>query len=477
MNSKNVYHYIALALLYVLPLLLSGVLYVDDMGRAYRGFGWEADGRSIASAVVFALSFGNGILSAFPFSTIISSLIFLYSGYLLTDKLFKLEGILKVLLSSFLLTSPFLLENLAYRYDSLPMALSVLCVAFPFRFLSRKFFVPLAAFGVFLSLGMYQISAIVFSSFGLVFMMSKALDHKYLEMVKDGVKIAFAFILGYALYTLFIMYLGTQLNRVGFISPSLDSLPIITNRVRKYRDIFTSLYDSGYYYIFWPLLIAFFYGIISSFSKEGFKHLFSLSAFVVLLALLIVSSMMPNLVISTAWITARTFIAFPLISFSLILYIYKSRATLNSKITIIICSASIWLSFFLCSQFASVLKSNDEYNNYVALSLNSVLSTDLSGETKNVAVAGSSHGGRSGILIYSRVPFMETIAPQYISQGWGWGGVYLTKYSYFNWMHNWKSIIEKRCDADVVFDGGDFLIRRFDGTSNYVLDFIKKGCN
>ncbi len=472
MKSDSKYKYMALAVLYVLPLLLASAYYVDDMGRSYRGYGWDADGRNFASLIVNAMSFGNGVMSSFPYSTIISAVIFLYCGYLLVDMLSKAENINKILLSSILLTSPFLLENLAYRYDSIPMAISLLVVISPYRLINNRLFIPASTISVFLSLGLYQISAIFFVSVGLLFMMHKVIDSKTSQAIILGVKIALAFAFGYAAYTLFIHYVGTQINRASFLPVEYESVYVIKNRMAEYASNIILLCKSGYYYVLTFIVLSFLYATVVSIYKRGFEGVMSLMLYLLLLSLLVITTMMPNLVIKTAWITARTFLGFPLVILALLLYLNNSRVDKKNNISIIVCSLSLAFSLFICSQFAAVLKNNEEYNNFIASTVTSIVGGNNNGSTPSLAVVGKSHGGRKGYLMYSYIPFLKVIAPQYMSNGWGWGGISLTRFRYFNWTPK----VNDKCNLDVIFYGGDFVIRSDADRKLYVIDFEYKSC-
>lgn len=142
MKNKNYLFLFIIGLLYVFPIVLANVYYVDDMGRLSLGYGWDGDGRILSNVLTEALSFGNGIISIFPYSTLLSSVILVISGIIVSDMLFE-NKYLKSISSLFILTSPFMLENLSYRYDSILMAVSVLCAVVPFIFRSHyKLFLP-----------------------------------------------------------------------------------------------------------------------------------------------------------------------------------------------------------------------------------------------------------------------------------------------------------------------------------------------
>lgn len=60
--------------LFVLPILLSGVLYQDDILRAANGEAyWGVLGRPLSDVVVMSLGFGSGfVVDSFPLSLILA---------------------------------------------------------------------------------------------------------------------------------------------------------------------------------------------------------------------------------------------------------------------------------------------------------------------------------------------------------------------------------------------------------------------
>ena len=86
MKIKNWYLWVVVfSVIYVLPLIIANVSYVDDMGRAIDGYGWIGDGRLLADYVVKCVTFGNGIVTVFHFSLILSAVIYAMSGVVISS--------------------------------------------------------------------------------------------------------------------------------------------------------------------------------------------------------------------------------------------------------------------------------------------------------------------------------------------------------------------------------------------------------
>lgn len=157
--------YIA-GLVYILPIIIAGRMFNDDIGRATEGYTkWGVNGRPLSDWIMEGLSFGFPISNLSPFTIIIALLITVLCGALLAEH-FGVEDKAKrnILALSFII-SPFYLENLSYQFDSLPMALSLLFASLAFTI--QRNFRPLVGcvFGTLLLIGtmcLYQPSINVY---------------------------------------------------------------------------------------------------------------------------------------------------------------------------------------------------------------------------------------------------------------------------------------------------------------------------
>lgn len=137
-NKKYFYLFLGLGILYVLPIILANNYYTDDMARITHGGGWHHDGRFIATHLARIFSFSSKITALYPYSLIVASGVVILSGMIVT---YVLDLDSKWTLAPlFILISPFLLENLAYRFDALYMCLSILLAVIPFLYWKKRRF-------------------------------------------------------------------------------------------------------------------------------------------------------------------------------------------------------------------------------------------------------------------------------------------------------------------------------------------------
>lgn len=101
---------IIIGLAYALPIVLNGIDYIDDMGRAISGYGWSDDGRFVSTLLMQILSFSDKVLPLFPYATILSVIITCFSGFIISELFFK-HSKYKFIFSLVLLTSLFFLKT------------------------------------------------------------------------------------------------------------------------------------------------------------------------------------------------------------------------------------------------------------------------------------------------------------------------------------------------------------------------------
>ena len=134
--------------LYVLPIILTGRLYIDDLGRTLYGYsGWGLNGRPLSDAIMQTMSLGGELLDLSPLNQILSVLLLCITLYYYTEKVFSGINFSGLLILCFLfISNPFYIENLSYRFDSLTMALSMVLLILPYTISGRRYIIDLFGF-------------------------------------------------------------------------------------------------------------------------------------------------------------------------------------------------------------------------------------------------------------------------------------------------------------------------------------------
>jgi len=114
------------------PILRADRYYVDDWGHALLGYSqWANDGRPLTDLLMRILGGHPPLVDFSPLPQIGAIAVLSYLSVLVARK-FKLCGAVIAALATLPLgANPFFLENLSFKFDSLPMALSMFLVLLP----------------------------------------------------------------------------------------------------------------------------------------------------------------------------------------------------------------------------------------------------------------------------------------------------------------------------------------------------------
>ena len=135
-NKNNFYKLFLLIIVFSFPIIINNNFYIDDNVRLITGSpDWSWVGRPFADYLYYFLSGNKLIDDFFPISLILGILFFclIVSNIIKEDKSW-----LGILPYSFFIVNPFFLQNLNYRFDSLPMLIAVSMGIYAFFYESNK---------------------------------------------------------------------------------------------------------------------------------------------------------------------------------------------------------------------------------------------------------------------------------------------------------------------------------------------------
>ncbi|WP_311749210.1 glucosyltransferase domain-containing protein [Proteus terrae] len=457
-----------LCVIYILPIILANVYYIDDMGRAASGYGWDDDGRIFATLIMQAISFNQIIASIYPLSLIISAFIILLSGYIVSQVLIQKNNSFYNISSLILLTSPFYLENLSYRYDSIPMSLSVLLSVIPFLYKSKlKFFIS-SLFCLTIVFGLYQTSSMIYFAVLVCILIGSIKEKKILKNYKIIIISLFCFLSSYIIYKNILSFYEINLNRGQLIKLDEHFLGLILDRLDSYYLIYKSLLDSNYVIAISPLIISLFLSVVLYIKSGGISSIVSNILFLFLLSLLFILTMLPNLVIINPWYSPRTMVCFPFIIYGIILYCNNiNKIFLNISISIL-----IFFSFILSNSYGNILKSNDEYNSFLSQSISSTIMENNHYSSYNLVIVGRQKTPHRSNLQYEIYPILKRVTPVYMTEGWYWGVASLSNYLNINSVSNRSEISKKTCDYNLIKETSLYSIYSEDDL--FIVDFSNK---
>lgn len=128
---KEYRKYFIFCILFVMPIIIANVYYIDDLGRATIGYTrWGIDGRPLSDLLMTIINLNPHITDISPFPLIISCLILSVSFYHYRMR-FLGKGDYSFIIPLTFLCSPYFAEVLSYKFDVLPIV-SAIGIAFLF---------------------------------------------------------------------------------------------------------------------------------------------------------------------------------------------------------------------------------------------------------------------------------------------------------------------------------------------------------
>jgi hypothetical protein len=266
-NSRQELHTFLISLLFyfliVFPILIADRYYVDDWGHALLGYSkWAEDGRPFTDFLMRILGGRLPLVDFSPLPQIGTIVVLSYLSVLIARKLELRVPITAALATLPLGANPFFLENLSFKFDSLPMALSVLLALLPILYTradSWKSCVP-GALLLFASLSFYQPSINAF----IVFLILEFVLLQFELVSLSRLARSFAcrilqLLLGLVLYRLVAALIirgsyGVQRSAVSLTSPGV----LEQNWIKSWNFIISSLW----YGLRWPLILPIVAGAI-----------------------------------------------------------------------------------------------------------------------------------------------------------------------------------------------------------------------
>ncbi len=217
---KNKYSYLtkpfliilAIFLFAIYPIIRANFNYIDDLGRVDSGYrGWADFSRFVSEYLSVAIHTSDYLTDISPLPQILAVVIIAISCTIVL-KLFSDEKISfsKIIAVIPIGLSPYFLECLSYKYDSVYMALSVLACILPFIFYgkTRK---NKWIFSIAIIIGTLVMSMSYQASSGIIPLMALFLAFKYWnnKESKDATNIlilsAISYIIGLLFFRIFIM--------------------------------------------------------------------------------------------------------------------------------------------------------------------------------------------------------------------------------------------------------------------------------
>ncbi len=470
-HKKGIIFCLSFSLLYILPIMLSNAYYIDDMARSLYGYAWQRDGRTFATFIMQIITFGNLLSNISPYSNMIASIILSITGYWACIT-FSIEKDRKIKLSALMvLISPYMLENLTYKYDCIPMAISVMAVVAPFVIRENRWFPFLAGVGFCITMQTYQASIVVYLIMSSTIFGILLINNGYKDSLLFAVKSLVGIISGLILTKIVNLFFPPNYSgRDSLIFTSNDVANSLSKNVTNAINYLDLVYH-GPFKVAYSLILAI--SLISSFyiTYKSTNKFRTYLGFIFIMASILLTPLI-NILLLSPWWTARTFIGFPFAILSFLLCIEM----LNNKIARAICCFLIFISLPLMAMYANALKSQNDYEGYIAQS--ALYGVDI--QERNIAVDGVSRKSEELKIAEEKMPLIGAIATPYMKNGWGWGGHFLTRMAFIDrsqylMFNDRDKVLKSKCEMEITKDSKYFTLR--EDNKNIVIDFKKEKCN
>ncbi|EMH2394531.1 TPA: glucosyltransferase domain-containing protein [Proteus mirabilis] len=477
MKHLKLYHLIAL--IYILPILLGNYNYIDDLNRMHLGYGWDGDGRFAATWAMQFLSGGFYITDIYPYSLIISSLILVYSASIVSEML-DIPKNIRVFTNLFFLVSPYTIESLSYRFDSIPMSLSVLLATIPFLYIEKRttfFFVSLISLN--LCLLTYQSNFFIYPIILICYLFNSILTNK--SVCRNDVRITLysiiAFLISYILYKVEISTFSANLNGRDETIMNGDFLfNAKINIERTYVFLISPLLTLSFLAYFAPTVVI----SIVSLHKLLYckiKPLKSLAIFIILMLLIFISVLIastPNIILLKPWFSVRT-----AVPFGCLLFFFAIITKLENKNILYACYSIAFVYLFsMMAAFADGFKYQENMRKNITAYFGGEI---LKHPEAKLVINGVMPNSNVFNSVTSKFPLLKRVIPNYMDNNWNWGVGYFRvndivsgKAYPSNALR--KKMISNICLSDSVIENEQATLRYSSFDNAFLLDFKKTKC-
>lgn len=426
-----------LSFLYILPVLLTNTFYIDDMNRTVEGYNWDRDARFISSEIMHRLSFQKWVVfSGFPFSTILSALLLAFTGFILSytlgirNKAFLLFGAL------LLLTCPFLLEIVWYKFDCIPISLSLFFAVFPFIFYNKPIRFGVASIlSLFFIFGLYQTTALSYAIILVFFTIKNIWESEYKKVFIHGCIGVVAFIIAFVWYTYKVKQLGIEMvdgQRAEFIFKDVNFVQLLRERFEGFKNLFFALYNPSYTIVIKWLSLFVVVGILSIVLKTKWtlERFVQVILIIGLLVFAVVLALGINLFVFEARWSPRSMIGYGFL-FYIVLFVLYQIPKYKTVMAFIGLSPIVYYSFLLSSQLGVFIKNQDEFSDFV---IHQVATEVLKYDHLKLVIDGEiKYTERNKTVHYETLPIIYKLAPKYENYYFYWGMIRMNKFGMFSY--------------------------------------------
>jgi hypothetical protein len=365
-NYKSILIMWGMFMVEISAIIRANVLYDDDLGRNLEGYTGNAyDSRYISDWVSRLLNGNRHITDISPLTQILACLLLAVSVVIvfrIFDEAKKINFL--TYMCGTLVISPYFLENISYKVDSVFMALSVLAVIVPFLWLEENWkFIVASVLGLLVMCMTYQASSGIYPMLVIVvaFWKWNQGNNTLKESLIFIAKSAITYILSLAFFAVFLV----KPIEEGYINNGItfgnDIIKVVVqNYIRMYMTIVS---DFMKLWNILTVLIAFAFVIVSVLSAHGKKvHACIGAALTGILLLITAFGVYPFL--DGTLVEPRSMYGFSVLLFLVSAIIVDNAQGLIGKVLKMPVFIIAWCFFAFSFTYGNALASQMEYVNF-----------------------------------------------------------------------------------------------------------------
>lgn len=457
-NKRNAIIFIVLLIVSFIgffALLRANVTYVDDIRRNIETYyDWGNNyGRWGTALINLIIQGGYTLGDRSPLNQIIAIICLVVSALILSlvmTRLFKKDkiGSLSIIASSTVIFTPYFLQCLSYKYDSVGMGLSVLAAIFPFLALgNRKFFLWLSCISLVTMCTFYQSSngiyiiMVIFIGF-IDYCLN--IDRTISDIIKFYVESALAFLVAMILFYFFILPTGFDpITEHTAISIGSN---VIKNIGLYFRCLF---YDFNTTWKIIVLLLVIASSVVMMIKTKRSKF-FTLCLLVLMLVIASILSYGAFILISDEGFGDR---GRYLYCFGFLLAVLANISVMSEKLSLGIPACILaWIFFSYASAYGNALSYDRDYTDFMEKQVISDINEFFIGEEYpelKIVFTGDTNNLRPVEYLSSKYPITERMITGFLH----YDGVEISSYwatRHFVYYDNSLSPERKNYDPDIT---------------------------
>lgn len=415
-NKDNIKPFLFIFSIYLIAyssIILADVYYIDDLRRSIDGYpGWENFSRYMSNYLSMGLNFSRRLTDIYPLGQLLAIVVLSLSSLILS-LLFNKRSYVLYVASTIIGLSPYFLENISYRYDSLYMAIAVFSTIFPYLFIkTTRWFIPIGILSLLLMWTTYQAANFIYVATGVLVLLLGYLEHNKFNKI-DMIAMIVCLCLSLIIFRVFIYteinwYVSNQM--VSGLSDILENLQLYFTVLA--RD-FNNTAELAFTIVLFSLLL-----INTFIAKRSFFTIFVILAGSVFL---VVFSYGLYLILQKPLFALRALngiggVVCILVMLNLYLSKHKTLIFISSLVSILfVMNLSI-----ISLSYGNALKSQQKYSDFRL----ELMLSDLNKMTDNInKISIRSDGIRLSPSAQNAVnafPIIGKLNFQYLQKGWFW---------------------------------------------------------